>query len=169
MMQLKFALLQKKQFSLEYLKVKKRLNLKKFIKKKLKQYLVSCSIDNNIIIWNVKNRQAIYFIKDQICVDLLFESYIVFILQTQKSIIFYEINIDCNTLKIIKYFELEQSIDNQNLQYTMSLLGKNRFQYLVIKSRQNMVMKHLIYRGQIKVYNQFELSSDEIILLTKIF
>ncbi|CAD8121860.1 unnamed protein product [Paramecium sonneborni] len=51
----------------------------------------------------------------------------------------------------------------------MSLLVEKSVKYLVIKSGQNMVMKHLLAGDQTQIFNQFELSSEEVVFINKDF
>ncbi|CAD8114081.1 unnamed protein product [Paramecium sonneborni] len=88
------------------------------------KFLISYSLDNVIFIWDIGQKQVIHQLRDKKIVDLLFKTDNEFILKTQNSIIWYNINIfdDKNLLKIKKYYELEENLENNNQQQSINLI-----------------------------------------------
>ncbi|CAD8191080.1 unnamed protein product [Paramecium octaurelia] len=148
--------------------------------------LVSCSNDNSIVIWNTKDFNKNYCIKNLKCLDLVFESERQLIVQTENSITWYNIQLDLN-VQVVRYIDSQESFVNNSLIQQMTVFQKNvrdyedlnindkeeqNLQYLAIKQGNNMILKHFQKGDQIKVvtFNEqdknVEFASKHLIVYT---
>ncbi|CAK92178.1 unnamed protein product (macronuclear) [Paramecium tetraurelia] len=125
--------------------------------------LVSCSYDNSIVIWNTDNLNQNYCIKNLKCLDIVFESTLELVVQTENSIIWYKILYDF-TAQIIRFLD-SQEINSLTQQMAVvqlfKIVGENQnlnlnqnqkqFQYLAIKQGNNIILKNFQKGDQTKV------------------